>query len=677
MALPLIGLTVLTGYLLSNNDETPNKQMNSEPRNSIIPNDLPNGKNIYASNYANEADFTVLQKGLHNYKDAQDPAMTGVLPPLFNTYSINGNLDVLNKNQNILNKSQQFPTSTLNSSQMNNVNEINKRSNIFKTSAPSISNRPMFNPVISSSEDINVDSQSSLLSKEPQSVNPLTGIPYENVHQNMVPFFGGSLKQNVEKLTNTTRLDLYTGSNDTFKHKKEAGPFYTLQKQDIHGTPNISENTDMSRFIPSNYKQNEKPFYEEKVSAPIAGTVNNKIRNIPKNVDELRYASKPKLSFEGRTIAGQFGNVRGQQAKVNKNLVDTYYENTPDRWLKTKGALTGETQRENYDMKKTVREVTSEESYYGPVFASDQAKSSQRKVSADSVNKNNTHDSIVKETNRQSFLNDFVRNVDSVKKSDATDDFGKKGYNPKFTERFINGETNQFKLNVNMQNRGQQLKHADEAKPTIKQTTLYSNNNGNIKSVLGKGTMEAVHNGVQHWNAKTTNKELLVNNKYVGSAKNDKGMGYNVANYEAKTTGKEIITNKSKYIGGSSVINKNVVSRNNYNNAEINDKQEILISNSRSNGPQAFQISAGADIQGDLKYTDRMALKEEVSYRKQQDFNESLNNKPPGLTSSLQNIGAFENKYQTAETENTRIDPVLNKQLSNNPYYINTQGIKL
>jgi len=674
MALPLIGLTVLTGYLLSNNDESENKPKCTpiQPRNSVIPNDLPNGKNIYTSNYSHEADYAVLQKSIQNYKDAEDPVITGMLPPLFNTYSMNGNVDVLTQQQ-----ASKYPTNTLSSVQMNNLNEINKRVNVVKTNDKniSVSKRPMFNPILSSNaipKDYQGDSFSA--TKEASLVNPLTGVPYESVHKNMVPFFGGSVKQNIEKLTNVTRLDLYTGNNDTFKHKKEIAPLYTLQKQDIHGTPIITENTDMSRFIPSNYKQNEKPFYEEKVSAPIAGTVYNNIRTVAKTVDELRYASKPKLSFEGRTIAGQFGNVRGQQAKVEKNLVDTYYENTPDRWLKTKSVLTGETARENYDMKKTTRQDTSSESYYGPSYAASYNKTSQRTIRADDVCKSNIQESIVQETNRQSFKNDFVRNVDSVKKSDVTDDFGKKGYNPKITERFVNGETNQFNLNVNMQTRGQQLKYSDNAKTTIKQSTLHSNI-GNIKSIFDKSSMNAVDECIQKWEAKATQKQALVNNKYVGNATKDKGMGYNIANYDARTTGKEIITANSNYIGGSSAHHKNNISRNNYENAEIDDRQEILISNERSSGPQSFQISAGADIQGELKYTNRMALKEEFDYRRQQDQKEFLNTNSPRLTVPLQNLGVFENKAQTySEEENTRIDPILNNQLCNNPFYINTQG---
>ena len=299
MALPLIGLTVLTGYLLNNDENTKeNTPTCVSARNAVIPNDLPVGKNIYTSNMANEADFVVLQKSKQNYLESQDPAITGILPPLFNTYSINGSKSVLDLTQ----PPQLSPSDTLNSVEMNKINEMNKRVDVLQSDKKiPITNRPMFNPVYPSFEG---DKDNSVYNSKPETanVNPLTGLPYENIHKNMVPYFGGSLKQNVEKLTNTTTLDLYTGKKDTYKHKKEVGPFYTLQKQDIHGTPNVTVNLDKDRFIQSNYKQNEKPFYEERVAAPISGTVDNKIRSISKNVDELRYASKPKLSFKGRTV---------------------------------------------------------------------------------------------------------------------------------------------------------------------------------------------------------------------------------------------------------------------------------------------------------------------------------------------------------------------------------------
>jgi hypothetical protein len=717
LALPFIGLTMLTGYLL-NKDESVISRKNVATRTAVIENDKPNGENIYSSNKANEADFATFYKSVQNYKDAQDPAITGVLPPIFNTYSANGNTNVLTQN------AQSVPS--INSEEMNKINEMNRRADILNDSSkPSVNNRPMFNPVYSSLESVSGpfnELQNSEFVKDAPSndVNPLTGLSYETQHENMTPFFGSAIKQNIEQMTNTSMLDLYTGNNSTFQHKKEIKPFYTLMKQDINGTPSITLNTDMDRFIPSNFKQNEKPFYEKRIAAPISGTIDNDIRVYGQSVDELRVASKPKLTYEARTVSGQFMNVRGIQPQVNKNLVDRYYVQTPDMLLKTTGAITGEATRDNFVIKPTSREATSSETYIGPSHSALQVKSIQRaalingnnnegnQINQDVENAQNNNNgiskSLVQDPKRQSFKTDFIRNYNTNERKDANYDYGKTTYTPYITERSLNGETNQFDLNVNKQNKGQKVYLQDDAKSTIKQTTLLSDNSGHLKS-FDKGSISAIDAGLQHWDAKATNKQALINNKYIGGMKKDEGMGYSVAKYIAKTTGKEIISANSNYTGNSSadaiknttiystysdpiktrnvtsvhytgssapVSRQDSASRHNYTNAEISDRQEQLLTNERPSGPNVFQISSGSDSQGQFKYTDKMKLKEEVSYRKLQDINEFINPKLPHLTTPVQNIGRTENKKEaSSESENTRLEPFLiRNQLKNNPFII-------
>ena len=714
LALPFVGLTMLTGYLL-NKDESVISRKNVATRTAVIENDKPNGENIYSSNKANEADFATFYKSVQNYKDAQDPAITGVLPPIFNTYSANGNTNVLTENIQSVH--------SINSEEMNKINEINRRADVLNDSSkPSVNNRPMFNPVYSSLESVSGpfnELQNSEFVKDAPSndVNPLTGLSYETQHKNMTPFFGSAIKQNIEQMTNTSMLDLYTGNNSTFQHKKEMKPFYTLMKQDINGTPSITLNTDMDRFIPSNFKQNEKPFYEKRIAAPISGTIDNDIRAYGQSVDELRVASKPKLTYEARTVSGQFMNVRGIQPQVNKNLVNRYYDQTPDMLLKTTGAITGEATRDNFFIKPTSREATSSETYIGPSHSSLQVKSIQRAVL---INDNNNQDvegfenaqnnnngiskSLVQDPKRQSFKTDFIRNYNTNERKDANYDYGKTTYTPYITERSLNGETNQFDLNVNKQNKGQKIYLQDNAKSTIKETTLLSDNSGHLKS-FDKGSISAIDTGLQQWDAKATNKQALINNKYIGGMKKDEGMGYSVAKYIAKTTEKEIISANSNYTGNSSadaiknatiystysdpiktrnvtsvhytgssapVSRQDSASRHNYTNAEISDRQEQLLTNERPSGPNVFQISSGSDSQGKFKYTDKMKLKEEVSYRKLQDVNEFINPKLPQLTTPIQNIGLTENKKEaSSESENTRLEPILiRNQLKNNPFII-------
>lgn len=668
MALPLVGLTVLTGYLLNkNNDKTAIRdRMQNVSRNDVIKNDKPNGSNIYSSNAANEADYYVFSKSTENYKASQHPEISGILPPLFNASGLGGNTNILTNSEKI----------GLDSKEKNNLNELNRRINILESKEPpKIDKRPMFNPVYDGiTKELGGGSSTLLQSSDfnnvnmsnTANINPLTGLKYETEHKNMVPFFGGVVKQNVEHLTNTSTLDLYTGKMDNFIHKKETTPFYTLMKQDINGSPAITNNIELDRYIPSNYKQNEKISYEERVQAPKAGTIENPIRTFAKSVDELRVVSKPKLTYESRTVSGQYASVRGVTAPMKKNLPDTYYENNPERWFKTTGAIKADASRETFVVKPTSRQDTSE-SYYGNGYASQYTKNSQRvsTVSASETSPSNITDSLVQDSKRQVFTNDYVRNYNPVKKSDVVDDYGKTTYKLNITQRELNGETNNFNVNINQSKAGTRVYNQDDARATIKETTLKGDNSGHIRT-HDKGSMSALESGVQNWEAKATNKQALINNKYIGNMKKDEGMGYNIANYVARTTGKEIITANSEYTGNSSVVTSSQSSRHNFNNAEINDRQEILLNRDRASGPQKFQISSGVDSHGELKYTHKMELKEGSSYRTQQA-------QLPSMVTQVKSIGLQQNKKQDySESENKRFQPdMLLSQLKNNPYNIN------
>ncbi len=224
LALPLVGITVLTGYLLNKDESSVTPRSTQVTRTDVVKNDIPNGLNIYHSNKVNEANNEVLQKSLANYKDAETPSVTAMLPPLFNTYGASGNTSILT-NEAV--KGAGAGTNVIagagtSSSEMNKINEMNRRINVLDNKKEiGITNRPMFNPIYPSAQPQTGTSDFKSEIDSQNTVNPLTGLPYETNHKNMVPFFGGSIKQNVEKLTNTSVLDLYTGKTDSFIHKKE------------------------------------------------------------------------------------------------------------------------------------------------------------------------------------------------------------------------------------------------------------------------------------------------------------------------------------------------------------------------------------------------------------------------------------------------------------------------
>ena len=132
------------------------------------------------------------------------------------------------------------------------------------------------------------------------------------------------------------KVELFTGSdqNPQFKHKAEVKPLFnpvTNKVDSVTGTPVFTDFYE-SRYIPSDKRQGEKPFYEERIAAPIAGTVNNPLSsNFNPSIDQLRTANKQQVSYEGRTKAGQLGSVRAPVTPVTKNRPDTHYNLGPER----------------------------------------------------------------------------------------------------------------------------------------------------------------------------------------------------------------------------------------------------------------------------------------------------------------------------------------------------------
>ena len=187
-------------------------------------------------------------------------------------------------------------------------------------------------------------------------------------HNNMVPFFGGKVRGRGGNLdTSEGILDNMAGSGSQIIKKKEVAPLFKPEDnvQWAHGAPNNSEFY-RSRINPSMSMNNVKPWEEERVAPSMAGgTSNEGVGGFnsgmfsreewkPKTVDDLRVATNPKVSYsldnhQGPATAGlsslQQGAVQQQIGKVEKHLPDTYFVNTPERYLTTTGLEKGQTSR--------------------------------------------------------------------------------------------------------------------------------------------------------------------------------------------------------------------------------------------------------------------------------------------------------------------------------------------
>jgi hypothetical protein len=206
-----------------------------------------------------------------------------------------------------------------------------------------------------------------------QSFMSLSGdeIPMEQfTHNNMQPFFRGSVRQNVSANANETLLESHTGRGSLLMNKQEVENFFepTPGYTNMCGMQSTSDHMLNHIEVPV-ARRNDFPIDQVRVgpglnqgytSAAIGGyqqanTVDIVRRGL-KTINELRPGNKPKTVMEGRVQGPSKGTTqRGWTGQVAKNRVDTWYEQKPDQWLKSRAAITGERQRPVVDMKPTAR----------------------------------------------------------------------------------------------------------------------------------------------------------------------------------------------------------------------------------------------------------------------------------------------------------------------------------
>jgi hypothetical protein len=204
----------------------------------------------------------------------------------------------------------------------------------------------------------------------------------------MVPFFssgaGYGNDDYAEQRRNQTiqrKLDNQTGSlnNLEYKPKMERRPLFNplVGLTNIYGSP---VNTDYyeSRYIPSRFRNNEKPFQETKVTPGLNLGYNevsmqgyhDMYRALPKTANELRTLNNPKLTYNKPIIHGMKGEKRGVLPNMKTRKVQTFTENDPKDMMKSMGYIKGPKVRENYNVAPTNRSINTKE-YIGPAKFND------------------------------------------------------------------------------------------------------------------------------------------------------------------------------------------------------------------------------------------------------------------------------------------------------------------
>lgn len=215
-------------------------------------------------------------------------------------------------------------------------------------------------------------------------ISPLSGqkIPSnEFKHNNMQPFFGGRMKQNMAPQANTSRLDAYNGNGSTQMKKREVENMFETSRAPYGNPYGMEDNTDFFQSRISTQapivRNGEKPFEPTRVGSGIGekfgftgkgGFQQIEINEImrPKDTNQLRVLSNPKETYDKPMVPGQHfigtnADV-GDVGEVRKYRPDTFYiDETGERFFTTTGDLIKETVRSTQVLPHTTRPETSVE----------------------------------------------------------------------------------------------------------------------------------------------------------------------------------------------------------------------------------------------------------------------------------------------------------------------------
>jgi len=397
-ALPFVG------YYLNKGEP---KKGTSQPRASVPLEEKGNGDNLYNSTRYTEVDK--YERGLvdNSWEKAKDTTNTNIVPMFYNTMGpqvINYN-PVRNTNINpIVNKPSRLRSDTGTDISYTGESFSRQYPTRFDQTAKA---QPPNIPIRRDSRGYvqrGTNHEGFTVHGPQNSSNPM-------VHNNMVPFFKGQVKQNMDPYAHASSLEAFTGQTGNISERKamskEEVPYMFAPQKGItypYGTPNVG-NYGRERYITSELKTSVPAVSELRVgpgldygspgvngalgsfpSAPKDG-FHPMYRPVERNIDELRVNKKPTL--EGRTVLGQKGSNRGVLGFVQKKTPDSFWENTPDRWFTTTGDIQLPAIRENFDAQHTNRAETTV-SYAGPGYGNEAVHGTYSTPDERAVLRNNT-----------------------------------------------------------------------------------------------------------------------------------------------------------------------------------------------------------------------------------------------------------------------------------------------
>ena len=466
-ALTILG-SVFAGSLL-NQKRLPRTRA-GDKTNNIEPL-VPNGTDIYNSRdfyKVSEKEATLVNA---NWEAAKNPATTGIIPMYYNTLHLSQDADKIPNPK----YDQNLVYSVIDSLDgvARKILQVDKTKLIVNDSGRSKPDD--FALITGLAADQPVSSEHGNLEQIGGGLLPNRG--YEGfTHNNMVPFYRGSLKQNIDVANRMTegKLETFTGQ---FKlkseQKKENGPLFepTTGFVNPYGT---QFNPDMTRYVPSNLgkRNNELPFNQVLVGPGLnqgftdqpSGGVHPMLRIMPKTVEELHV--DPVVEQEGRILGGKSliserPLIQGLYKNRQTLLVDN--ENG-QRNFTTVGAIKEKTARSDIVLKNTQRKKSG--------ILVGHAKSTLLKPTSIAKSRVST---------RVNFNNTPFRNA-VLAEGKKVSDYGKSGIHNRSTARSVTGIKSHL-LNPKSWVTAITAYFKDAAKQTRKQHYIHSERvYGNVKS---------------------------------------------------------------------------------------------------------------------------------------------------------------------------------------------------
>jgi len=352
----------------------------------------------------------------------------------------------------------------------------------------------------------------------------LTGDPINPntfTHNNQIPFFGGSVRQNLDEFSTRGIFENFTGTQDNYQKKQEQGLLFEPQKNvtNVYGQGSL-DGFMLDRYYVSNIRSNETPIEKVYVgpglnqgytAEPSGGFQQPDAQDfaLPKTTDEIRVKTNPKISYYGRVISGQKIAKPTKMGTLYKNRPDTFYVQEPDRYFTTTGQVVAQEQRPCIITKYTNRKTTELKTRTGsaaPTHGTVAQIRSKYKVSQ-----------------KVTYRTDGVRNADAQNQwsllgmfgFDKNNDYGKKSIKIRANKRDVNDNDVNIKRNL------KGITSAGVLRPTQKIKNLKKNQTIDNKRIVGnfQGAKKAMvydPNNVP----KATIKETNIDNKRSGNVQN-------------------------------------------------------------------------------------------------------------------------------------------------------------